>query len=107
MGICMSNGVIRDFAGPYFVSEDLMAFGNPTKYWQLSPSKAVNATAGWDSAVRDASEVYKKRMVRIQYIFITYITYSYCSQLENTIPSMFVNPGIAVFFLYVVLGSNL
>lgn len=63
MGICTSSGIIRDFAGPYFVSEDLMAFGNPTKYWQLSPQKAVNGQAGWDAAVSEASEIYKKRMV--------------------------------------------
>jgi transmembrane protein 222 len=63
MGICTSSGVIRDFAGPYFVSEDLMAFGNPTKYWQLSPKKTSNGQAGWDSAVAEASEIYKKRMV--------------------------------------------
>ena len=25
------QGVIRDFAGPYYVSEDNMAFGNPTR----------------------------------------------------------------------------
>uniref|UniRef100_A0A2A4K8D8 Transmembrane protein 222 n=1 Tax=Heliothis virescens TaxID=7102 RepID=A0A2A4K8D8_HELVI len=62
MGICTSSGVIRDFAGPYFVSEDLMAFGNPTKYWQLSPQKATNGQAGWDAAVAEASEIYKKRM---------------------------------------------
>ncbi|CAH0715229.1 unnamed protein product, partial [Brenthis ino] len=67
MGICMSNGVIRDFAGPYFVSEDLMAFGNPTKYWQLSPQKTHNGQAGWDAAVAEASEIYKKRMHIIFY----------------------------------------
>lgn len=43
MGIALSSGVIRDFAGPYFVSEDNMAFGRPTKYWQLSPG---NTPAG-------------------------------------------------------------
>lgn len=63
MGICSSSGVIRDFAGPYFVSEDLMAFGNPTKYWQLVPQKAHNGQSGWDAAVAEASEIYKKRMV--------------------------------------------
>lgn len=63
MGICTSAGVIRDFAGPYFVSEDLMAFGNPTKYWQLSPQRANNGQAGWDAAVAEASEIYKKRLV--------------------------------------------
>ncbi|XP_037868543.1 transmembrane protein 222 [Bombyx mori] len=67
MGISTSNGVIRDFAGPYFVSEDLMAFGNPTKYWQLSPQKANNGQAGWDAAVAEASEIYKKRMHIIFY----------------------------------------
>ncbi|CAB3227360.1 unnamed protein product [Arctia plantaginis] len=67
MGICMSSGVIRDFAGPYFVSEDMMAFGNPTKYWQLNPHKAYNGPAGWDAAVTEASEIYKTRMHIICY----------------------------------------
>jgi len=62
MGICMSSGVIRDFAGPYYVSEDNMAFGNPTKYWQLEPSKAVNGVVGWDAAVTEASEIYSHRI---------------------------------------------
>lgn len=42
MGIATSGGVIRDFAGPYFVSEDNMAFGRPTKYWRLDPNFARN-----------------------------------------------------------------
>ncbi|XP_019647121.1 PREDICTED: transmembrane protein 222-like [Branchiostoma belcheri] len=62
MGIAMSSGVIRDFAGPYYVSEDHMAFGRPTKYWTMSPSKAKGGTKGWDSAVGDASEEYKHHM---------------------------------------------
>lgn len=62
MGIAMSNGVIRDFAGPYTVSEDHMAFGRPTKYWQLQPSLARGGVAGWDQAVTEASEIYKGRM---------------------------------------------
>ncbi|XP_064385023.1 transmembrane protein 222-like [Halichondria panicea] len=60
MGICTSAGVIRDFAGPYYVSEDNMAFGNPTMYWRLSPSKAE--AAAWDSAVHQASEEYGNKM---------------------------------------------
>ena len=60
MGICTSAGVIRDFAGPYFVSEDNMGFGNPTRYWQLSPSQAE--ASSWDSAVRQASDEYSQRM---------------------------------------------
>ncbi|XP_046995511.1 transmembrane protein 222 [Schistocerca americana] len=62
MGIAMSSGVIRDFAGPYFVSEDNMAFGKPTKYWRLRPELAAGGTSGWDRAVIDASEEYKSRM---------------------------------------------
>nr|CAI5860580.1 unnamed protein product [Callosobruchus analis] len=62
MGIAMSNGIIRDFAGPYFVSEDNMAFGRPTKYWQLQPSLARGGVVGWDAAVTEASDIYKGRM---------------------------------------------
>lgn len=35
VGICTSEGVIHDFSGPYYVSVDEMAFGNPTKYAKL------------------------------------------------------------------------
>lgn len=62
MGIAMSSGVIRDFAGPYFVSEDNMAFGKPTKYWKLNPDKVKGGKSAWDSAVTEASEIYKERM---------------------------------------------
>ncbi|XP_032824062.1 transmembrane protein 222 [Petromyzon marinus] len=63
MGIAMSSGVIRDFAGPYYVSEDNMAFGNPTRYWMLEPSKiGVSHPNAWDKAISEASEEYKHRM---------------------------------------------
>ena len=65
MGIATSTGVIRDFAGPYHVSEDNMAFGKPTKYWQLNYAKAKGGVQGWDSAVAEASEMYKTRMHNI------------------------------------------
>ncbi|XP_008321680.1 transmembrane protein 222 [Cynoglossus semilaevis] len=62
MGICTSAGVIRDFAGSYFVSEDNMGFGRPTKYWKLDVDKVCgNGAATWDKAVLDASEEYKCR----------------------------------------------
>ncbi|XP_019852470.1 PREDICTED: transmembrane protein 222-like [Amphimedon queenslandica] len=61
MGICTSAGVIRDFAGPYYVSEDQMGFDNPTMYWQLNPKNRVAAT--WDSAVHQAFEEYSHRML--------------------------------------------
>lgn len=62
MGIAMTSGVIRDFAGPYFVSEDDMAFGQPTKYWQLDISQLKGGKDTWDKAVFDASEEYKEHM---------------------------------------------
>jgi len=62
MGIATSSGVIRDFAGPYFVSEDNMAFGRPTKYWKLDPNFARGGAPGWDGGVSEASEIYKNRM---------------------------------------------
>ncbi len=62
MGICTSEGVIRDFAGPYFVSEDDMAFGWPTRYMHMDPTGARGGSAGWDAAVAKASDIYKGRM---------------------------------------------
>ena len=49
MGICTSEGVIRDFAGPYYVSEGNMAFGEPTRYLKLQPHNAENGAMGWDA----------------------------------------------------------
>lgn len=59
-GICNAEGVIHDFAGPYTVTVDNMAFGNPTKYWQLDLSKVRDVE--WDRAVQESSEVYRGRM---------------------------------------------
>ncbi|KAM6967744.1 transmembrane protein 222-like [Aplochiton taeniatus] len=62
IGICTSSGVIRDFAGSYFVSEDNMAFGRPTKYWKLNVDQVCgNGPTTWDKAVHDASDEYKSR----------------------------------------------
>ncbi|XP_053688063.1 transmembrane protein 222 [Sabethes cyaneus] len=62
MGIAMSSGVIRDFAGPYFVSEDNMAFGRPTRYLQLDPGLLAGGVVEWDECVSKASVVYGTRM---------------------------------------------
>lgn len=59
MGICYTTGVIRDFAGSYFVSEDNMGFGRPTRYLRLDPTKVKGIN--WDRAVYEASEEYKSR----------------------------------------------
>ncbi|GAU97956.1 hypothetical protein RvY_09171 [Ramazzottius varieornatus] len=62
MGIATSRGVIRDFAGPYYVSEDNMAFGAPTRYWKLDPAKALSGADGWDKGVAEASTIYNGRI---------------------------------------------
>jgi hypothetical protein len=46
MGIADSNGVVFDFAGPYYVGEDCLAFGNPTKYLPLSDTIMQELTPG-------------------------------------------------------------
>ena len=44
LGICDSNGVIWDFAGPYTIGCEHMAFGAPTRYMQLSPERATKTS---------------------------------------------------------------
>ncbi|CAF2676091.1 unnamed protein product [Rotaria sp. Silwood2] len=70
MGIARTDGVIRDFAGPYYVSvsSNDMAFGLPTRYIQLdlnhvsTTTNTNNVRSIWDKAVEQASDEYKKRM---------------------------------------------
>ena len=54
MGIADSRGVIYDFAGPYTIGEDNMAFGKPTRYIILDPSKAVG-NISFDDAIKKGS----------------------------------------------------
>ncbi len=61
-GICTSAGVIYDFAGPYYISEDNMGFGWPTKYWQLDPAAMRGGAAAFDAAVAEANAEYRTRM---------------------------------------------
>lgn len=76
-GIGTTTGIIRDFAGSYFVSvrraaaragraagsgsaamqTDNMAFGWPTKYVQLDPSLCASSY-DWDAGVAAGSEEY-------------------------------------------------
>jgi hypothetical protein len=69
MGISTSSGIIRDFAGPYFVGTDDMAFGQPTKYWQLCPDLVIGGQHKWDQGVKEASEAYNHRMVEFYFNF--------------------------------------
>ncbi|RWS09294.1 hypothetical protein B4U79_01642 [Dinothrombium tinctorium] len=59
-GIGMSDGVIRDFAGPYL--EDDMAFGTPTKYYQMTPDKVEGGQLAWDRCVQRAADIYSQKM---------------------------------------------
>jgi len=63
MGITTSTGVIRDFSGSFYVAEDDMAFGYPTKYWQLDIRTIIGGSKAWDKAVNEASIEYFNRMV--------------------------------------------
>jgi transmembrane protein 222 len=60
-GICTSDGVIHDFAGPYYVSLDDFAFGKPLKYVRLDNSKITDKE--WDEAVIGADKKFGNMMV--------------------------------------------
>lgn len=76
MGITTSTGVIRDFSGSFYVAEDDMAFGNPTKYWQLDIRTVPGGSKTWDKAVNEASIEYFNRMVQLFYFIVqVLITY--------------------------------
>jgi transmembrane protein 222 len=55
--------VIHDFAGPYAINHNNMAFGAPTRYIQLDPDKC--SEMDWDTAVDDGNQVYCQRMHNI------------------------------------------
>uniref|UniRef100_A0A671N8S3 Transmembrane protein 222-like n=1 Tax=Sinocyclocheilus anshuiensis TaxID=1608454 RepID=A0A671N8S3_9TELE len=56
MGICTSSGVIRDFAGPYFVSVSTCTC------IIIIDKVYASGSNTWDTAVHNASEEYKQRM---------------------------------------------
>ncbi|PAV69213.1 hypothetical protein WR25_01555 [Diploscapter pachys] len=59
MGIATSRGIIRDFAGSFYVSENEMAFGWPTRYLQLNVNEVDGGPEAYDRAVKEASDEYK------------------------------------------------
>lgn len=60
LGICDSMGRVYDFAGPYTIGEDGMAFGEPARYVTLDPSKARKLS--WNAAIDVGNGIYCKRM---------------------------------------------
>ena len=62
-GIANSKGVIYDFAGPYYISEDDLAFGETHKYIVLELDGVTEED--YDAAVQQANRIYKRRMHNI------------------------------------------
>ena len=72
IGICLSSGIILDFAGSYYVAMDALAFGNPTKYCLLdpelptfpqdepaAPTSTRSTSAHWDKALQACTSLYQ------------------------------------------------
>ena len=59
-GICMDDGTIHDFAGPYTISVDEFSFGKPLKYvpWKID----VTYKDKWNQTVIRADKVFEKTM---------------------------------------------
>ena len=62
-GIGDSKGVTHDFAGPYYISVNDLAFGETHKYVVLDLEGVTQQD--YDSAIMKADNVYKKRMHNI------------------------------------------
>ena len=68
MGIADSRGVIYDFAGPYSIGVDDLAFGLPAKILRLRPELAARGASGaspaqaFDAAVDAGCDVYQGRI---------------------------------------------
>ena len=58
-GICTSKGIIHDFAGPYYISVNDMAFGRPLKYIKLDIP--IKESIKLDKAINDADKIFEKR----------------------------------------------
>eukprot|EP00347_Sterkiella_histriomuscorum_P022121 403331607 len=57
-GIAMSDGIIHDFAGPYTIGIDDLAFGETHKYVRLD----IEDTNKYDRAVEKADQIYEQMM---------------------------------------------
>ena len=79
VGICTSKGVIHDFAGPYHVSIDNMAFGNPTKYVLLDLDEREYDE--YDSAIEGGTQDYNEK----DYSFCFNNCHSYVARCLNTL----------------------
>eukprot|EP01121_Diplochlamys_sp_Union-15-3_P021730 TRINITY_DN895_c0_g1_i1.p1 TRINITY_DN895_c0_g1~~TRINITY_DN895_c0_g1_i1.p1 ORF type:complete len:194 (+),score=19.92 TRINITY_DN895_c0_g1_i1:35-583(+) len=70
LGIVTSEGVIHDFAGPYYVNRNphRMGFGKVTKYWRVDLSDIKCSTSlkekieSWDESIESSSTTYDGMM---------------------------------------------
>ena len=76
-GICDSDGIIHDFSGPYYISVDNMAFGQPTKYVKLDIGE--NELIEWDKSIKKGMGNYEKE----DYSFFCNNCHSYCAHVLN------------------------
>ena len=58
-GIAGSDGIIYDFAGPYSIGKDHMAFGSPTRYLQLNPDLCNDRD--FDTSIGEGCSIYSQR----------------------------------------------
>jgi hypothetical protein len=57
-GITDSKGIIYDFAGPYTINVNDMAFGHPLKYVKVNKDGMVS-DEDWDISVKYANSIYR------------------------------------------------
>eukprot|EP00741_Cyanophora_paradoxa_P017423 tig00020965_g16832.t1 len=84
IGICRSDGVSHDFAGPYFISVDQLAFGHAMKYWRLDLSLVrsrpnMSAEQTFDACIEEGMACYEKMM----YNFFCNNCHSYVARCLN------------------------
>lgn len=98
MGICRENGVILDFAGPYFVNVDNFAFGATARYVQLSKQQCsfssnlnsethtlgsndveISGGLSWDAEIRSIMQQFQ----HISYSLFTCNCHSFVASCLN------------------------
>lgn len=94
--------MIYDFAGPYFVSRDEMAFGWPTRYLNMRKKsngkrRDIVSAKRWDDGIIAAIQVYQTMM----YNFFCNNCHSFAARALNNVYSGGYN--MAVICLYVFL----
>eukprot|EP00276_Gloeochaete_wittrockiana_P018834 CAMPEP_0184350076 /NCGR_PEP_ID=MMETSP1089-20130417/37460_1 /TAXON_ID=38269 ORGANISM="Gloeochaete wittrockiana, Strain SAG46.84" /NCGR_SAMPLE_ID=MMETSP1089 /ASSEMBLY_ACC=CAM_ASM_000445 /LENGTH=145 /DNA_ID=CAMNT_0026682639 /DNA_START=53 /DNA_END=487 /DNA_ORIENTATION=- len=70
MGICTSEGLVTDFAGPFYVGIDQNPFGHPTRVCKLDPRRmsmkeGQTPAEAWDRCVYDAAKDYENHMYNL------------------------------------------